>query len=267
VGPHSGNEGQGSSLKLPPAILPSADAEVIWSHAPEKTYMRIDLLTIPARRFGRYTAQLLNPAVEIGFVAACNPRLKLPVVYALRRDFRWVVNREERYNRTSAPWRGKTSCRGLEFSRTRFAVGDAKPSRQGRFLENQVSLAAGEIEGLGSVTDFVVRGAGEPSRRSKSICCPSKKSTSSGTRGRKLSVAADRFRARTFASGKHHEFACHRYRFEQMQSGGIFRHGPDSGPANLRLHSGISRSFASRDKSRALLAGGVSLYAIYLQES
>jgi hypothetical protein len=34
----------------------------------------------------------------------------------------------------------------------------------------------------------------------------------------------------------YHEFACHRYRFEQMQSGGICGDRRDTYPAGLRVH-------------------------------
>jgi hypothetical protein len=107
------------------SLLP--DAEFTWPDAPTKDRKWMNLRTMPGLRFGHYTAQLLNPELEIGFVAACNPLLRLLVVYAFRRaDFPWVGNWEERYNRTAAPWRGKTFCRGLEFSTTPFAI----PRRQ-----------------------------------------------------------------------------------------------------------------------------------------
>jgi hypothetical protein len=108
------------------------DAEFTWPNAPTKERRRINLRTSPARRFGHYTAQFLNPELEIAFIAACNPRLKLLVVYAFQRaDFPWVGNWEERYNRTAAPWRGKTFCRGLEFSTTPFAIPRRQTIEQG----------------------------------------------------------------------------------------------------------------------------------------
>ena len=103
------------------------DAEFTWPNAPTKERKKINLRTTPELRFGHYTAQLLSRELEIAFIAACNPRLKLLVVYAFRRaDFPWVGNWEERHNRTAAPWRGITFCRGLEFSTTPFAI----PRRQ-----------------------------------------------------------------------------------------------------------------------------------------
>jgi len=111
------------------------DAEFTWPNAPTKERRRINLRTTPALRFGHYTAQLLNPELEIAFIAACNPRLKLLVVYAFQRaDFPWVGNWEERYNRTAAPWRGKTFCRGLEFSTTPFAIPRRQTIEQARLF-------------------------------------------------------------------------------------------------------------------------------------
>ena len=111
------------------------DAEFTWPNAPTKERRRINLRTTPALRFGHYTAQLLNPELEIAFIAACNPRLKLLVVYAFQRaDFPWVGNWEERYNRTAAPWRGKSFCRGLEFSTTPFAIPRRQTIEQARLF-------------------------------------------------------------------------------------------------------------------------------------
>ena len=111
------------------------DAEFTWPNAPTKERRRINLRTTPALQFGYYTAQLLNPELEIAFIAACNPRLKLLVVYAFQRaDFPWVGNWEERYNRTAAPWRGKTFCRGLEFSTTPFAIPRRQTIEQARLF-------------------------------------------------------------------------------------------------------------------------------------
>jgi hypothetical protein len=172
------------------------DAEFTWPNAPTRDRKRINLRTTPARRFGHYTAQLLNPELEIGFVAACNPRLKLLVVYAFRRaDFPWVGNWEERYNRTSAPWRGKTFCRGLEFSTTPLAIPRRQTIEQGplfgertyrwlpakskahvRFLILLFEVP-GNFRGVASVSI---------TRRRIDVL-------ESGSRGRELSVAADRF--------------------------------------------------------------------------
>jgi len=111
------------------------DVEFTWPNAPTKDRKRMSLRTTPAHRFGHYTAQLLDAALEIGFIAACNPRLKLLVIYAFRRaDFPWVGNWEERYNRTPAPWRGKTFCRGLEFSTTPFPIPRRETIEQGRLF-------------------------------------------------------------------------------------------------------------------------------------
>jgi len=104
-------------------IFLQPDAEFLWPEAPRKDGGHSNLRTMPEERFGHYTAQLLDPRLEIAFISACNPRQRLLVVYAFRRtDFPWVGNWEERNNRTSAPWKGRTFCRGIEFSTTPFAI-------------------------------------------------------------------------------------------------------------------------------------------------
>lgn len=104
-------------------IFLQPDAEFTWPHAPGKNTEIRNLRTMPDERFGHYTAQLLDPKLEIAFISACNPRQRLLVVYVFRReDFPWVGNWEERNNRLGAPWKGETFCRGLEFSTTPFAI-------------------------------------------------------------------------------------------------------------------------------------------------
>jgi hypothetical protein len=113
-----------------------ADAEFIWPLAPTQDGRTTNLRTTPDQRFGHYTAQLLDPDLEIAFIAACNRRLRLLVVYAFRRaDFPWVGNWEERHNRTQPPWRGRTFCRGLEFSTTPFAIPRRDTIDQGRLFD------------------------------------------------------------------------------------------------------------------------------------
>ena len=172
------------------------DAEFMWPNAPTKEGKRLNLRTTPARRFGHYTAQLLSPIIEIGFIAACNPRLKLLVVYAFRRaDFPWVGNWEERYNRTSAPWREKAFCRGLEFSTTPFAIPRRETIEQGplfgeptyRWLPAKSKAQVRFLILLFEVPE-TFRGVARVSitnRRTDVV--------ESGVRGRKLSVVADKF--------------------------------------------------------------------------
>jgi hypothetical protein len=98
-------------------------AEFTWPDAPRRDGGKHSLRTMPDEVYGHYTAQLLDPQLEIAFISACNPRQCLLVVYAFRRtDFPWVGNWEEHNNRTSAPWKGRTFCRGMEFSTTPFAI-------------------------------------------------------------------------------------------------------------------------------------------------
>lgn len=171
------------------------DAEFTWPNAPTKERRRMNLRTTPALRFGHYTAQLLNPELEIAFIAACNPRLKLLVVYAFQRaDFPWVGNWEERYNRTAAPWRGKTFCRGLEFSTTPFAIPRRQTIEQGplfgeptyRWLPAKSKAQVRFLILLVEVPE-AFRGVARVSVGKRRI------DVESGVRGRTLSVAADKF--------------------------------------------------------------------------
>ncbi|HTF43681.1 MAG TPA: hypothetical protein VK641_07285, partial [Terriglobales bacterium] len=99
------------------------DAEFLWPNAPTQQGATADLRKTPDRRFGHYTAQLLDPGREIAFISACNPAQQLLVVYVFRRaEFPWVGNWEERNNRTAAPWKARTFCRGIEFSTTPFPI-------------------------------------------------------------------------------------------------------------------------------------------------
>ncbi|MFZ0200630.1 MAG: hypothetical protein WAL05_15665 [Candidatus Sulfotelmatobacter sp.] len=172
------------------------DAEFTWPNAPTKDRKRLNLRTTPAQRFGHYTAQLLSPKLEIGFIAACNPRLKLLVVYAFRRaDFPWVGNWEERYSRTSAPWRGKTFCRGLEFSTTPFSIPRRETIGQGPLFGEPTYrwlLAKSKAQVRFLILLFEVpeifRGVASVSITNRRIDV-----VESGARGRKLSVAANKF--------------------------------------------------------------------------
>jgi hypothetical protein len=104
-------------------IFLRTDSEFMWPHAVTNDGKPHDLRTMPNRHYGHYTAQLLDPNLEIGFISACNPQQRLLVIYAFRRmDFPWVGNWEENNNRTTLPWKGKTLCRGMEFSTTPFAI-------------------------------------------------------------------------------------------------------------------------------------------------
>jgi hypothetical protein len=156
----------------------------------------MNLRTTPAQRFGHYTAQLLDPQLKIGFIAACNPRLKLLVVYAFRRaDFPWVGNWEERYSRTQAPWRGKTFCRGLEFSTTPFSIPRRETIEQGplfgeptyRWLSAKSKAQVRFLILLFEVPETFT-GVASVSFSNKKL-----EVVESGDRGRKLAVAADKF--------------------------------------------------------------------------
>ena len=83
----------------------------------------MNLRTSPKGSYGHYTAHLLDPTSEPAYIAVCNPRLRLLVLYIFnRRDYPWLGNWEESYNREHAPWNGREFCRGFEFSSTPFPV-------------------------------------------------------------------------------------------------------------------------------------------------
>jgi hypothetical protein len=119
--------------------LVKSDTEFIWPNAPTGGGGRLDLRTTPDTRFGQYTAQLLDPRLDTGFIAACNPRLGLLVSYVFRRtDFPWVGNWVERFFRPHAPWNRKAFCRGLEFSTTPFAIPRRETIEQNRMFGEPV---------------------------------------------------------------------------------------------------------------------------------
>jgi len=172
------------------------DAEFDWPNAPGKDRKRMNLRTTPALRFGHYTAQLLNPKLEIGFIAACNPRLKLLVVYVFRRaDFPWVGNWEERYNRAQAPWLGKTFCRGLEFSTTPFAIPRCETIAQGP-LFGESTYRWLPAESKARVRFLILMFEVPENFRGVAGVSVSKKTivvVESGARRRNLSIAAEKF--------------------------------------------------------------------------
>ncbi len=99
------------------------DAEFLWPDAPTKNGGVLNLRTSAKGRYGHYTAHLLDPASETAYIAVCNPRLRLLVLYVFKRnDYPWVGNWEESYNREHAPWKGREFCRGFEFSCTPFPI-------------------------------------------------------------------------------------------------------------------------------------------------
>jgi hypothetical protein len=119
--------------------LIKTDTEFDWPNAPLKRGGELDLRTVPSAKFEHYTAQLLDPKLELGFVAACNPRVGLLVIYLFRRaDFPWVGNWVESFHQQHAPWNGKTFCRGLEFSTTPFAIPRRETVEQNRMFGESV---------------------------------------------------------------------------------------------------------------------------------
>jgi hypothetical protein len=112
------------------------DAEFRWPNAPMKKGGVLNLRTSETGRFGHYTAHLLDPAAESAFIAVCNPRLRLLVLYLFNRaDFPWVGNWEESYSRAHAPWKASEFCRGLEFSTTPFPIPRRETVTQGKLFD------------------------------------------------------------------------------------------------------------------------------------
>lgn len=99
------------------------DASFDWPHAPCPKGGTSNLRETPEGRYGRYTAQLIDPALETAYVAASSPWTGLLLLYVFRRaDFPWVGNWQESRYRETPPWGGQTFCRGIEFSSTPFAI-------------------------------------------------------------------------------------------------------------------------------------------------
>ena len=99
------------------------DAEFGWPNAPQIKGGTLNLRTSQKGRYGHYTAHLLDPALDIAYIAVCNPRTRLLVLYIFKRsEYPWVGNWEESYSRVHAPWNGGEFCRGFEFSTTPFPL-------------------------------------------------------------------------------------------------------------------------------------------------
>ena len=112
------------------------DAEFRWPNAPNKRGASLNLRTTQTGRFGHYTAHLLDSALQTAFIAVCNPRLRLLVLYLFNRhEFPWVGNWEESYSRAHAPWNGREFCRGFEFSTTPFPIPRRETVAQGKLFD------------------------------------------------------------------------------------------------------------------------------------
>ena len=104
-----------------------ADSEFTWPRVRNTHGGFHNLRTTPNVRFGHYTAHLLDPGLSTAFVAVCNPRLRLLVLYLFsRKDFPWVGNWEEQRNRISAPWNGREFSGVLSSAALRFRYLGAK---------------------------------------------------------------------------------------------------------------------------------------------
>lgn len=115
--------------------LVKTDAEFTWPNAPAARGGGLNLRTVPRVKCEHYTAQLLDPKLNLVFVAACNPRIGLLVIYLFRRaEFPWVGSWVASFHQAHAPWNGKALCRGLEFSTTPFAIPRRETVEQNRMF-------------------------------------------------------------------------------------------------------------------------------------
>lgn len=102
-------------------IVPEASFE--WPNAPAQKGGTENLRETAEGRYCRYTAQLIDPAVEMAYIAVSGRSAGLLLTYVFRRaDFPWVGNWQERFYHENPPWGGNTFCRGVEFSTTPFAI-------------------------------------------------------------------------------------------------------------------------------------------------
>jgi hypothetical protein len=173
-----------------------SDAEFIWPHAPKKRGGRSDLRRTSNGRFSHYTAQLLDPSQDLGFISACNPAQGLLIAYAFRRaDFPWVGNWEERHHREAPPWSGRTFCRGMEFSTTPFAVARRETIDRGPLFGERTYrwLAAKSTLSLRYLILLFAVPADFGGLRRVEIGRGRARLTEAGTRGRRLAVPVKPF--------------------------------------------------------------------------
>jgi hypothetical protein len=117
------------------------DSEFLWPSAPKKDGSVLNLRTSGKGRYGHYTAHLLDPSLKTAFIAVCNPRLKLLVLYVFKRDdYPWVGNWEESHSRVHTPWKGQEFCRGFEFSTTPFPVPRREAITQGTLFDQSTYI-------------------------------------------------------------------------------------------------------------------------------
>jgi hypothetical protein len=106
------------------AILPD-NADFAWPHAPTLAGRAVDL-RLPFEHPGKgfVVAARVCPAEPFAFIAACNAKLGLMLLYCFRReDFAWIALWEENRARPDTPWNGTTQARGMEFGTTPMPLG------------------------------------------------------------------------------------------------------------------------------------------------
>lgn len=106
------------------AILPD-NADFAWPHAPTLGGRALDLRS-PFEHPGKgfVVAARVSPAQPFAFIAACNAKLGLMLLYCFRReDFPWIALWEENRARPDPPWNGTTQARGMEFGTAPMPLG------------------------------------------------------------------------------------------------------------------------------------------------
>jgi len=117
------------------------DANFQWPSAPTKEGGVLNLRMSMKGQYSHYTAHLLDPDVEHSFIAVCNPRLRLLVLYIFKRkDYPWVGNWEESYSRVHVPWKGREFCRGFEFSTTPFPIPRRETVANGKLFDESTYI-------------------------------------------------------------------------------------------------------------------------------
>lgn len=113
-----------------------ADTAFRWPKGPRAKGGTVDLRTIGREtpKSSDFSTQLMDPAREDAWFSAVNPDRGLAVAYVWkRRDFPWVGNWEENYERKIKPWVNKSLTRGMEFANTPFPQGLRKAVDRGAF--------------------------------------------------------------------------------------------------------------------------------------
>ena len=118
-------------------IFLQPDVEFTWPRAPTQQGGTADLRTTPDQQFGHYTAQLLDPSLEIGFVSACNPS---------QNDCWWSMYSAEKIFPGSATGKSETIAPRRRGKDEPFAAGSSSAQRPFQFRVARPSSKAISLE-------------------------------------------------------------------------------------------------------------------------